>query len=77
MTLTQDQAQEDAAALQEDKIKLDEKQKTLESYALEKEDILTKKVNTVGNYVHESVPVSDNEVSASSHLRRMLLRGAG
>ena len=77
LTLTEDQAKEDAAALQKDKIKLEEKQKTLESYSLEKEDILNKKVNTVGNYVHESVPVSDNEVSASSRLRGVLLSGTG
>lgn len=36
--------------------------KSLEDSAQEKEVLLNKKLKTIGNYVHESVPVSDNEV---------------
>lgn len=41
---------------------MEKEKKTLEESAAEKEDVLQKKVKTIGNYVHESVPVSNNEV---------------
>lgn len=57
-------AKENPDELKAQKIELDKKHKALEAAAVEKLDLLNKKVNTVGNYVHESVPVSDNEVWA-------------
>ncbi|KAH9822723.1 Serine--tRNA ligase, cytoplasmic [Teratosphaeria destructans] len=43
------------------KDELQKEKKALEEQAAEKHKILLKKVKTIGNYVHESVPVSDNE----------------
>lgn len=37
----------------------------MEDSAAEKDVILQKKIKTMGNYVHDSVPVSDNEVRFS------------
>lgn len=34
----------------------------LEESATEKEAALQKKIKTIGNYVHDSVPISNNEV---------------
>jgi seryl-tRNA synthetase len=56
------QAKEDAGELLEKKVKLEKEKKVLEESAAEKEAILLKKVKTIGNYVHDSVPVSNNEV---------------
>lgn len=55
-------AKEDATALLQERADLEKEKKVLEDSAAEKEIILMKKVKTIGNYVHESVPVSDNEV---------------
>ena len=55
-------AKEDATALLEERATLEKEKKALEDSAAEKEAILLRKVKTIGNYVHESVPVSDNEV---------------
>jgi seryl-tRNA synthetase len=41
---------------------LEKEHKSLEDSAQEKEVLLNKKLKTIGNYVHESVPVSNNEV---------------
>lgn len=41
---------------------MEKEHKSLEDSAQEKEVLLNKKLKTIGNYVHESVPVSDNEV---------------
>ena len=41
---------------------LEKEKKVLEESAAEKEAILLKKVKGIGNYVHPSVPVSNNEV---------------
>ena len=41
---------------------LEKEKKLLEDSAVEKEQLLTKKLKSVGNYVHDSVPISDNEV---------------
>ena len=35
----------------------------MEESAAEKDSILQKKIKTIGNYVHDSVPISKNEVS--------------
>jgi len=42
-------------------VTLEENKKTLVDSAQEKEAMLQKKLKTVGNYVHDSVPISDNE----------------
>lgn len=54
-------AKEDASELLAKKIALDKEKKELEAIAEEKERELHLKAVTVGNYVHESVPVSNNE----------------
>jgi seryl-tRNA synthetase len=45
-----------------EKDELDKEAKRVEALALEKEVVLNRKVNMVGNYVHDSVPVSNTEV---------------
>ena len=60
-------AKENADDLMKQKIDLDKEKKALIESAAEKEVILKKKVSTVGNIVHESVPVNNNEVR--SHTR--------
>lgn len=55
------QAKEDAAELLTQKGELEKEKKALLESAAEKEAALKTKVKTIGNYVHESVPVSDNE----------------
>ncbi|CBF77842.1 hypothetical protein AN8867.2 [Aspergillus nidulans FGSC A4] len=52
---------EDATSLLEEKAKLESQRKEAESVALQKEDLRDKKIRTIGNYVHDSVPVSNNE----------------
>jgi len=47
------------------KDELTKEKKELEEKAAAKHIALLRKAKTVGNYVHESVPVSDNEVSAT------------
>lgn len=42
---------------------LEKEKKVLEESAAEKDALLQKKVKTIGNYVHDSVPISNNEVS--------------
>ena len=46
----------------EQKTALEKEKKGLEDLAAEKEKARDRKLKTIGNYVHESVPVSDNEV---------------
>ena len=41
---------------------LEKEKKVLEESAKEKDVMLQKKLKTVGNYVHDSVPISKNEV---------------
>jgi seryl-tRNA synthetase len=48
------------------KADLEKEKKRLEEVAAEKEAALLKKVSTIGNYVHDTVPVSNNEVSVAS-----------
>ena len=47
------------------KTTLEKEKKVLEDSAAEKEVLLHQKIRTIGNYVHESVPVSDNEVRST------------
>jgi seryl-tRNA synthetase len=54
-------AKENADELLQQKIELEKQKKALAESAAEKELQLRAKVKTVGNYVHDSVPVSDNE----------------
>jgi seryl-tRNA synthetase len=44
------------------KADLEKEKKSLEEAAQEKEALLHKKLKMIGNYVHDSVPFSDNEV---------------
>ena len=55
-------AKEDSTELLKKKVELEKEKKTLEDSASEKEVALQKKLKTVGNYVHNSVPISNNEV---------------
>ncbi|KAH8174250.1 tRNA synthetase class II core domain (G, h, p, S and t) domain-containing protein [Sarocladium implicatum] len=54
-------AKENADDLLQKKVDLEKEYKTLVDSATEKDRLLQAKVKTIGNYVHESVPVSDNE----------------
>jgi seryl-tRNA synthetase len=55
-------AKENADELLQQKIQLEKEKKAMAESALEKEALLKSKLKTVGNIVHDSVPVSDNEV---------------
>ncbi|KAL2157186.1 hypothetical protein VTH06DRAFT_6322 [Thermothelomyces fergusii] len=54
-------AKEDVTDLLKQKADLEKEKKDLLALAAEKEKALKAKVKTIGNIVHESVPVSDNE----------------
>jgi seryl-tRNA synthetase len=56
------QAKQDADHLLKQKVELEKEKKQVEEEAIEKEKLRDKKCKTIGNYVHESVPVNDNEV---------------
>ncbi len=55
-------AKEDASALIKTKAELEDQKKKIEASALEKDAALQRKIKTIGNYVHDSVPTSNNEV---------------
>ena len=55
---------------------MDEKQKEMEALGEHKDEVLQKKLKTIGNYVHDSVPVSNNEVSTLEHIRSVAANGA-
>jgi seryl-tRNA synthetase len=44
------------------KAELEKEVKRIEELALEKERIRDLKIKSIGNYVHDSVPINDNEV---------------
>jgi seryl-tRNA synthetase len=44
------------------KVDLEKEKKAMDESAAEKDVALKKKVSTIGNIVHESVPVNNNEV---------------
>ncbi|MCJ1285486.1 Cytosolic seryl-tRNA synthetase [Xylographa opegraphella] len=54
-------AKEDADELLQKKTRLEKEKKVLEDSAAEKDSILQRKIGTIGNYVHDSVPVDNNE----------------
>ena len=41
---------------------MEKEKKVMEESAIEKDSLLQKKIKTVGNYVHDSVPISSSEV---------------
>jgi seryl-tRNA synthetase len=49
----------------EQKAALEKRKKEAEEHASELENRRDRKIRTIGNYVHESVPVSNNEVGYS------------
>jgi hypothetical protein len=63
------QAKEDATEPLQKKADLEKEHKRLVESAAEKDKSLKEKVNTIGNLVHDSVPVSDNEVSRRASVR--------
>ncbi|TGO37315.1 hypothetical protein BHYA_0100g00150 [Botrytis hyacinthi] len=54
-------AKEDATELLQKKADLTKEKKTWDDAAAEKEVLLNKKIGTIGNFVHESVPVNNDE----------------
>jgi seryl-tRNA synthetase len=46
----------------EQKVELERHRKEADEFAVEKEAQRDKTIRTIGNYVHDSVPVSNNEV---------------
>ena len=59
---TDPKAKEEAEELKKQKTEFENEKKGLIDSAAEKEVTLKKKIGTIGNIVHESVPVNDNEV---------------
>ena len=59
------QAKEDATELLERKASLEKEMKAAEEQVAAKLAELRRKAKTIGNYVHDSVPISNNEVSHS------------
>lgn len=55
-------AKEDADDLMKQKLVLEKEKKSLIESAAEKEVTLKKKIGTIGNIVHDSVPVNNDEV---------------
>ncbi|OAL19886.1 hypothetical protein AYO22_09413 [Fonsecaea multimorphosa] len=54
-------AKQDADHLLQEKVNLEKEKKQIEDEAAEKEKLRDRKCKMIGNYVHESVPVNDNE----------------
>ncbi|KIW71534.1 serine-tRNA ligase [Phialophora macrospora] len=54
-------AKQDADHLLKQKAELEKEKKQVEDEAVEKEKLRDRKCKLIGNYVHESVPVNDNE----------------
>lgn len=57
------QAKEDATELIKQKAEFEKRKKDAEQSAADKELERDRKIRPIGNYVHESVPVSNNEAS--------------
>jgi seryl-tRNA synthetase len=49
----------------EEKAGLESQRKEAEELAVQKETLRDRKIRTIGNYVHDSVPISNNEVGDS------------
>lgn len=62
-------AKENADDLLKQKAELAKEKKDLDDSANEKDIALRKKMNTIGNIVHDSVPVNNNEVCSFLCLR--------
>ncbi|KAH0538616.1 hypothetical protein FGG08_004817 [Glutinoglossum americanum] len=56
-----DEGKQDASELLQKKAELEREKKSLEDQAAEKDSALQKKIKTIGNYVHHSVHVSNDE----------------
>lgn len=72
------QNKEDASELIGQKVDLEKSKKEAEMNAAQKELERDRKIRPIGNYVHESVPVSNNEVRISPqtyHVRRQANSG--
>lgn len=63
------QAKENADVLMGQKGELEKEKKALIDSAAEKDVALRKKISTIGNFVHDSVPISDNEVWVMTSLQ--------
>jgi seryl-tRNA synthetase len=61
-------AKENADDLMKQKVELEKEKKTLIDSAAEKDVALKAKVSTIGNIVHDSVPVNNNEVRLQARL---------
>ena len=70
-------AKEDAEDLLKQKESLQKEKAAQEALAVEKLQALHLKAKTVGNYVHESVPISNDEVNSSGALPKPKLTCAG
>ncbi|KAL8745674.1 MAG: hypothetical protein Q9190_002214 [Brigantiaea leucoxantha] len=55
------QKNEDVGQLIQAKESLQERKRTIEQKVVEKEGVLNRKIKSIGNYVHDSVPISNNE----------------
>jgi len=61
-------AKENADDLLAQKIELEKEKKTFIDAAAEKDTVLKAKIGTIGNLVHESVPVEQNEVRITPNI---------
>lgn len=59
------QAKADTSELLQQKAELEKQKRAMEDSATQKQLALDKKLKTIGNYVHDSVPVSNTEVDGS------------
>lgn len=71
------QAKQDATEQLKRKVELEKEVRRIEELAQEKERKRDIKIRTIGNYVHDSVPINDNEVCEITQLqpRGALLNG--
>ena len=70
-------AKEDAEDLLKQKEALQKEKAAQEALAAEKLQVLQLKAKTVGNYVHESVPISNDEVNLAREMFAAKLTRAG
>ena len=61
------QAKADTSELLQQKAKLEKQKREMEDSAAQKQLALDKKLKTIGNYVHDSVPISNVEVHGSRY----------
>lgn len=62
------QAKENADDLLKEKQELQARKEMLEKQLVEKKIVLDRKAKAIGNYVHDSVTISDNEVRSSPQI---------